>query len=221
MKWKNYFIINKLNKMTFQILYNYIGTPVSGCVALLVGHYLKLRRIKLFKKKSDPVMESVKNNILIEFKVEQILTDYDADRAYIIQFHNGGNIYPSGKSIPKFSVFYENVKPGMCGIRDKFQNIPVSIFGKFFNYLAEKDITCFTDIRKSTVEDVELKGLTRDTDARSSYIVAIKSIDNKFMGVLAIDYIKKKRFLSEDKIKDLQNNATSIAGELSKHQIVK
>lgn len=207
--------------MPFQQIFNLLVAPVTSFGTIIATHLFKLRRIKLMKKKADPVMEAVKNNILIEFKLEQILKDYDADRVYIIQFHNGGNIYPSGKSIPKFSVFYENVQPGMCGIRDKFQNIPVSIFGKFFNYLTENDITCFTDIRRSTIEDVELKGLTRDTDARSSYIVAIKSIDNKFMGVLAIDYIKKKRFLSEDKIKDLQINASSIAGELSNHQIIK
>lgn len=207
--------------MSFQVIYNYIGAPAVSLGTILVNHFLKLRRIKLFKKKTDPVTEAVRNNILIEFKLEQILKDYDADRVYIIQFHNGGNIYPSGKSIPKFSVFYENVKAGMCGVRDKFQNIPVSIFGKFFNYLTENDITCFYDIRKSTQEDVELKGLTRDTDARSSYIAAIKSIDDKFMGVIAIDYIKGKRILSEDKINDLQIYAASIAGELSKHQVVK
>ena len=207
--------------MSFQVVYNYLGAPIVSVGTILINHFLKLRRIKIFKKKIDPVTEAVKNNILIEFKLEQILKEFEADRAYIIQFHNGGNIYPSGKSIPKFSVFYENVKPGMCGVRDKFQNIPVSIFGKFFNYLTENDITCFPDIRKSTQQDVELKGLTRDTDAKSAYIAAIKSIDNKFMGVIAIDYIKGKRSLSEDKIKILRIHATSIAGELSKHQIVK
>lgn len=194
-----------------------VAVLVGGILVKSVEHFLKIRRINIFKKK-DPVVESVKNNILIDHKLGEILGEFEADRVYLLQFHNGGNFYPSGKSIPKFSVFYEKTLPNIPIIRDRFQNIPVSIFGKFFNYIAEYDISYYYDLKKAGIEDFEERGYTRDTDSKSTYCASIKTIDDKFMGVLVVHYIKRRRILTDTKIKDLQIHATSIGSTLSVHQ---
>lgn len=192
--------------------------PVAGVgVGRVIDHYLKLKRMRLFKKK-DPVVESVKNNILIEHKLEEILREFEADRVYLLQFHNGGNFYPSGKSIPKFSVFYEKTLPGVPIVREKYQNIPVSIFGKFFNYLSENNVSYYQDLKKAGIDDFEVRGFNRDTDSKSTYCASIKTIDDKFMGVLVVHYIKKKRTLPDARIKEIQIHATSIGSVLSVHQ---
>jgi len=202
---------------TIQQLYNFVGPVLGAVCAKVVDHFLKVRRIKIFKKK-DPVAESVKNNILIEHKLEEVLHEFEADRVYLLQFHNGGNFYPTGKSIPKFSVFYEKNLPGITSMQERFQNIPVSIFGKFFNYLSENDVSYYYDLKRTPTDELESRGYNRETDAKSTYCASIKTIDDKFMGVLVVHFTKRKRILSEDKIKDIQIHAASIGAALSVHQ---
>jgi hypothetical protein len=112
-----------------------IGAFFTGVLGPLVVTFVKdyLEKRKLNKK--DPVAESLKTNILVDNKVNEILEEYSADRVWITQFHNGGHFYPTGKSIHKFSMFYETVTPGTASIKDYFQNIPVSLFSKSTNYL--------------------------------------------------------------------------------------
>lgn len=202
--------------VTLTQLFVYGGPFLGFALRLLIEHWLKVKRIKLLKKK-DPIAESVKNNIIVEHTLEEILKDFEADRAYILQFHNGGNFYPSGKSIPKFSVFYEKTTPGTVILRDRYQSIPVSIFNRFFNYLSENYISYYEDLKKATIEDFESKGFTRETDAKSAYCASIKTLDDKFMGVLVIQYIKKKKILSDIRIKDIQVYASALSAGLSNH----
>lgn len=192
--------------------------PVAGfALRVLIEHWFKVKRIKLLKKK-DPVAESMKNNIIVEHALEEVLKEFEADRVYILQFHNGGNFYPTGKSIPKFSVFYEKTTSGTIIIRDKYQNIPVSIFGKFFNYLSENYVSYYEDLKKATIEDFEERGFTRETDAKSSYCAAIKTLDDKFMGVLVIQYIKRKKSLPDVRIKEIQVKASAFSTALNNQE---
>jgi hypothetical protein len=208
-------------QFTIERMLTYLGPAVGSGLTLLIGHYLKVRRIKLYKKKQDPVTECVKNNILVEHKLDAILKDFQADRVYLLQFHNGGNFYPSGRSVLKFSVFYEKTMPGIVPVRERYQNIPVSIFGRFFSYLSENTISYYYDIKKPVDEDYDVKGFSRDTDAKSSYCVGLKTIDDKFMGVLVVHFIKKKKVLTDTEIKDIQVSASMIASTITSQSISK
>ncbi len=61
------------------------------------------------------------------------------DRVWVAQFHNGGNFYPTGKSIQKFSICYELVTIETSRIQQTFQNIQVSLFLKILNKLHKDD----------------------------------------------------------------------------------
>ena len=200
--------------LSFQDIYNIISPLIGGGLTATIGHLLKVRRMNMLKKLHDPIVESVKNNVLVEGKLNQILTEYEADRVWLIQFHNGGNFYPTGKSIPKFSMFYETIKPGAESLKDFFQNIPVSIFGRCINYLYDNDTLLIQDYINVNEELHEVRYLSDDSDAKSSYAFAIKTIDNKFVGVLGIDYVKKKKDIDTLKIKDIQIEAVSLGGSL-------
>ena len=63
------------------------------------------------------------------------MEELKCDRICISQFHNGGHFYPTGKSIKKFSIFYERTSEKASSIKDTFQNIPVSLFPKIFSLL--------------------------------------------------------------------------------------
>ena len=58
------------------------------------------------------------------------MEELECDRIFVAQFHNGGHFYPTGRSIQKFSVFYEITSPEIPPFQTTFQNIPVSLFPK-------------------------------------------------------------------------------------------
>ena len=192
--------------------------PVLGAICIKgIEKLISIRKNRLEKEKKDPVTDAVSRNILVEIRLDEIMNDYEADRVWVSQFHNGGNFYPTGRSITKFSIFYENVKPGCNLIGDKFQNIPVSIFSRMVDYIWKNSMLCVPDFSKLQHQDFDIKGINKDGDEKSTYMVAIKSIDNKFLGMLGISYIKKKRVLSEERIQNLQIHAATIGSVLSKH----
>jgi hypothetical protein len=154
-----------------------IGAFFTGVLGPLVVTFVKdyLEKRKLNKK--DPVAESLKTNILVDNKVNEILEEYSADRVWITQFHNGGHFYPTGKSIHKFSMFYETVVPGTTSIKDYFQNIPVSLFSKSTNYLLENEVIEIADFKDETIATHGLKYIADEYGCKSGYLFAIKTIE--------------------------------------------
>ena len=56
---------------------------------------------------ADPLAEAIEHNQEVDQQLQTIMEEVGASRIWIAQFHNGGHFYPTGKSIQKFSIFYE------------------------------------------------------------------------------------------------------------------
>jgi len=166
------------------------------------------------KNKKDLLSESLKENTVISEKLEKIREEYSADRAWIVQFHNGGNFYPTGKSIQKFSMCYESVDKGIDSIQSNFQNIPISLFSKSINQLLENDIIAVSDFKEEKTEKFGLEYIAEENKCKSTCLVAIKSIDDKFIGILGIEYVKRKHAFSNENTNELLVEATTIGGVL-------
>jgi hypothetical protein len=110
------------------IIIAFITGILGPVVILTVKNYLDKN-----KKKPDMVRETLKVSELVNQKIEDIREEYHADRVWVTQFHNGGNFYPTGKSMAKFSVIYEVVNLGVNSIQSNFHNIPVNLFSKSIN----------------------------------------------------------------------------------------
>jgi hypothetical protein len=188
-----------------------IFTAVVGPIAV---HIVKER---LEKSKKDILKESIENNTLVSNKVEEIKESTKADRVWITQFHNGGTFYPTGKSIQKFSMFYETVSQGTDSIQSSFQQIPISLFSKSINHLLTDDIIAIPNFKDETIATYGLKYVAEESGCKSAYIFAIRSIEGKFIGILGIDYVKHKTNLDIDEINHLLVEATTIGGVINKH----
>lgn len=199
-----------------------IGAFATGVLGPAIVVYLKhvLDNKKKKNEIKDPISESIKCNLLINNKISEILDTYGADRVWVNQFHNGGNFYPTGKSIHKFSMCYEAVSKDTTSIKEQFQNIPVSLFARSMNHLLENDVIKLYDI-KNEIETFGLRAISSESGTKSGYLFAIKSIDNKFIGVLGIDYTKRKRTLTEEDINQLHIETTTISGVLMRNSIEK
>lgn len=187
-------------------------TGILGPVIILYVRYLFDK-----KKKPDMVKETLQISELINVKIEHIKEEFAADRVWIMQFHNGGHFYPTGKSMAKFSFIYETVSLNTSSIQHNFQNIPVNLFSKSINELLSNDVIEISDFKDETIATFGLKYVAEDTGCKSGYLFAIKTIDDKFIGVLGLDYIKKKTKLDMESINHLSNHAASIGGVLMGH----
>ena len=104
---------------------------ISALLTAVIGPIaVKIVQNRIDKKNKDTLNEALKENTIVSEKLEKIRETHNADRAWIMQFHNGGNFYPSGKSIQKFSMCYESVDRGINSIQSSFQSIPISLFSK-------------------------------------------------------------------------------------------
>ena len=123
-------------ELELAILVVIISAVVGPLLVTRYRHYLNS------DKKNNPIKSAIKTNMLVEDQMEQLQGELGACRIWISQFHNGGNFYPTGKSIQKFSVFYELKKTGVISLNEMFKNIPVSLFSKPMAHLySDEDLT--------------------------------------------------------------------------------
>ena len=195
---------------TSEVMIAFITGVLGPVLLLVVKNIIERRKLK----KPDMVLDALKLGKLVESKMEDIKDEFKADRVWITQFHNGGHFYPTGKSIAKFSVMYETVSTGVPSIQHNFQNIPVNLFSKSMNALFSNDTIEIPDYKDETVATYGLKYIAQDTGCKSGYLFAIKTIDDKFIGVLGLDYTKRKTKLNDDDVNHLMVHSSSFGGVL-------
>jgi len=194
-----------------ELIIAFITGVISPITILLFKNWLEK------KKKPDMVADTLELGEVVTHKIEEIREDIDADRVWLIQFHNGGHFYPTGKSMAKFSMIYETVNIKVSSIQNNFQNIPVSLFSKSINELLKNDVIEITDFKDETISTFGLKYIAEESGCKSGYLFSIKSIDDKFIGILGIDYTRKKTILNHDIVNRLSVKASSIGGVLMNH----
>jgi hypothetical protein len=188
-------------------------TGVIGPIAVLyIKHLLDKKR-----KKPDMVMDTLRVSELVNTKIDHIKEEFSADRVWIAQFHNGGNFYPTGRSMAKFSIIYEAVSQNATSIQSSFHNIPVNLFSKSINQLLQNDIIEIPDFKDESVPTYGLKYIAEENNCKSGYIFAIKTIDDKFIGIMGVDFTKRKTKLDMESINHLEIHATSLGGVLMTH----
>lgn len=189
---------------------------ITGVLGPVLVLFIK-NKLEKKPEKPDMVLETLKVSELVMNKLENIKDELKADRVWVAQFHNGGNFYPTGKSMAKFSIIYESVGASVSSIQGNFHNIPVNLFSRSINQLLDNDTIEIPDFKDETVATFGLKYIAEDTGCKSGYLFAIKCIEGRFIGMLGIDYTKRKTKLNEETINHLLVQSTSIGGVLMNH----
>ena len=196
-----------------------LGAFLTGVVGpilyLFVSKYLQKEK----DKKRDKVKETIVNTALITDEIEEMREEFESCRVWISQFHNGGNFYPTGKSIQKFSIFYEVTKTGISSVSHTFNNIPTSLYPHAFNHMlnGEQKGIFINDFKDTKVATYGLKGAADSVGTKSSYVIPLFTLDEKFIGCLGMDYVSRKKKLTKDQWEHLQIKAGRISGYLSSH----
>jgi hypothetical protein len=201
-------------------IHNYmeiIGAFITGVVGP-IAYFLFTRYYREMKDKQiDKIKESVIETCVVEDELLTIRDEFDADRVWISQFHNGGNFYPTGKSIQKFSIFYESVRPGIASIAHTFSNIPCSLYPKMFSHLMTKKGIFIPDFEDTELQTFGLSSAAQTAGDKSTYILPLFSLDKKYIGNIGVDYVLKKNKMTKDEWEHFQIYAGRIAGFLSNY----
>jgi GAF domain-containing protein len=194
------------------IIVAFITGVLGPVLIMVVKHFIDKK-----SKKKDMIADACEVSSAVVLKLDEIKEEYSADRVWIAQFHNGGHFYPTGKSIAKFSVFYETVEAGASSIQTNLQNIPVNLFSKSINYLLKDEMIRIADFKDETLATYGLKYFAEENGTKSQYLFSIRSLDGKFIGFMSVDYTKKKTRLTDQDIIDLEIVAGTLGGVLMNH----
>ena len=148
------------------------------------------------KPKKSPIQEALEMNELVDNQLDIIMEQVGCDRTWIIQFHNGGHFYPTGKSIQKFSMFYEKITPDTISIQHTFQNIPVSLFPKMLGKIykdGELEIPTQTG-----GETYDLETIASGIESKSFYAVGLYSLDDHLIGVMGMSFNKEHKLNKDE-----------------------
>jgi hypothetical protein len=166
-----------------------ITTVLVALITAVLGPIIvNWARLKMEKKdKNTPMREALEASTLVDNQIENILHELDCDRVWLQQFHNGGHFYPTGKSIQKFSIFYEKATPDLPHLQHTFQNIPVSLFPRVLSKIYKDTELAIDDI--STTDDTYgLEYMTTQFGTKSVCMLGLYSLDDHLIGVLGISF---------------------------------
>ena len=198
---------------TFTMFTTIIVALITAVVGPIIVNWVKLKMEK--PDKNTPMREALEASTLIDAQLETIMEELDCDRIWLAQFHNGGHFYPTGKSIQKFSFFYEKTSPNIPPIQHTYQNIPVSLFPRVLSKIYKEGELSLEDV--SVVEDTfGLEYLTTQYDTKSICMIGLHSLDDHLIGVLGISF-KQPHKMKKDEWILIRQKAGVIGTLLSEY----
>ena len=194
-----------------------IGMVLVAVITALIGpavlEYIKVKLSKPISK--DIVKDDIERNLVIFDEISEIRDMVDGDRIWISQFHNGGHFLHTNKSIQKFSITYEDVKPGVSSIIHLFTDIPLSLYSRSMNYIMENKHLWIPDFKDETIATYGLKSAAEATGTNASYVIGLFDIvTDKCIGTMGVDYREKKK-LTQTQKDFLMERGSRLAGYLS------
>ena len=173
-------------------------------------------RIKLEKKSTQtPMSDALETSTLVDTQLEVIMNELECDRIWIAQFHNGGYFYPTGRSIQKFSIFYEKCTPDTPNIQQIFQNIPVSLFPRVLSKVYKDNELYVSDVENDE-DTYGLEFFTNQCGTKSACIVGLHSLDDHLIGIMGISF-KEPHHLEKEKWIFLRQKVGVIGTLLSEY----
>lgn len=192
-----------------------IAAFLTGILGPLLLYFVTYYIDKKRKSRHDPISDSVVNSDMVHAELGYILEHFHADRVWIAQFHNGAYYYPTGKSVRKFSIFYEVAKESVSRIASTFKDIPCSLYSRSLSSILTTRGIFIPTFDQSDVETYGLDNLAETSGTRSALILPLYSFDDKAIGFIAVDWVKTDKWELSDIERDEINQRTyRIAGYL-------
>ena len=189
-------------------------TILSSCIVgitTILGIFLKEYAQARKNKQKACILTYTKQSDNVEKAIRYILSEIDVDRAYVYEFHNGENFY-SGNHQQKFSCTYEALNTGVSAESLNLQNLRVSTFNSFVKNVVRDQYFDIEDI--NDVPNPLLRNWLDQRGIQSSYAIPIQTLNKNIIGILNVDFTKKRGQLNNKQLDFLKNQAKIIGGYL-------
>ena len=185
---------------------------------IIYGNMKKLERLAniLLPKVSEDSLNIICSirkleqiNIILNFMLENL----NADRAYVMQFHDGelglGNIHFS-----KASCTYEKNKIGILPIMTKWQNLPLGMLSHIVSNIYQNEKLRIPDINDISDNDSGVFNFLKNEKILSCYIISLTDYAGELVGYVGLDFCKIKVTLSQETFDFFTMQVMKICGIL-------
>jgi hypothetical protein len=202
--------------MKFELL-AFISTLTAALITSIFGPIVVTWiKSKLENKNEHSLKEAFEINEEVDRQLDILLDKLKCNRIWITQFHNGGHFYPTGKSIQKFSIFYEKVSSSsFSSIQNIYQNIPTSLFPKTLAKLYKEGELIINLNNKENYSD--LSYIFDNCGAQSLYMLSLKDLEEHFVGIISISYDLKEHNLTQEEWIFLRQKLGAIGSILTNY----
>lgn len=169
------------------ILTTLITAFSSVFVALITAGYFRKWQDKTKEKQSrNQLMAQIQKDELIHFTIREIRRQYNSDRVYIMQFHNGGYFY-TNSPMQKASVTYERNSDGLERIADKFQNVLVSHHNWYLTEIINNKMF-YLDLDEE-MSDLPTKSLLKNYGNYAHAAVPIYDTEKRLVAIMGLSWV--------------------------------
>lgn len=157
-------------------------------LAFILFYYKSLVTQVVTKKieSVDEVKKDINNNVLIQQMLNDLMLKYNADRAYIFQFHNTIKYY-DGTHRNHQSMTFEVCNNGISSEAHNLQNIPVSLYPMFLQQIMLERMN-YCDVNNIKEQTTKLELIRQGVE---SICIAPFFKNGSFVAYIGIDYVKQ------------------------------
>ena len=196
-----------------EILTNYIDLIKLGISSLvtLVGVFLSwFLKYKYGEYKHRKITREISQSKLVQTILEQQLHEYGAQRAFILQRHNGGK-FKTGKSMNKLSTTFEALEEGVSTEFKEYQNLPTTLYsGLISSVQTERGIFPSVD----DIDDILTRAFFVQRGTRSAVVYPIMR-GTELLGLVGFEWTHKTKNM-ESSFVELKQDGKVIGETLSK-----
>jgi hypothetical protein len=193
-----------------------ITTGIFSVIITLITvwskHHLEdAKKEKQRKKEEQLTSDDVNSMMEIQAFLDNLICEWEFDRAAIYQFHNGGKFF-NGIAMKKFSLTFEAISAGIERVKEYNQNIFVTEHPCLMKHLNEKDfffVNGNNPVLDYMREKIEEQGILQ------LVTVPMRSLSGSLLGFVQFSTIKHTVEITKDMEWDLTESVSRIAGYIA------
>lgn len=202
-------------------------TAIIGAVSFFFVLFIRSLSIVMIKKifvcwtraYAEKNKNTLTKKINVSYEIDQalfsILLRFNADRAYVFEYHNGG-VSNSGIPFAKVSNTFEKTHPSkdiepQIG---KLKDLPIGMMA-YWNYILIRDGGIrLSDISVLKERDLGTYMILKDQKIKSVYVVSILDFKNRPIGFIGIDFCEEERILTDEEYTEFSLMCVKLCGLL-------
>jgi hypothetical protein len=183
-----------------------IGAGLGGLAMVAVRKGWDIYKDYSKRKKNEAIPRLLDADLAVYQTLSQLLIETGADRAYVMQFHNGVYYINQGNHM-KVSCTHETVKEGIARVQDTMQEVLLSKFAGPMTEVLKQRVAIFDTDNQP---DSYYKNLIK-SHGTSRSVAGIMMEGNVVEGALVINYLDGSEVIKKQNISDIKQRVIEAA----------